>query len=43
MLQLNLLHICGSFFKETHMYKPFMSRISNSEKYIIFKKFKYDY
>ena len=24
------------------MYKPFMSRTSNSEKYIIFKKFKYD-
>lgn len=39
---IKLITLCGSFFKETHMYKPFMSRISNSEKYIIFKKFKYD-
>lgn len=39
---IKLITLCSSFFKETYMYKPFMSRTSNSEKYIIFKKFKYD-
>ena len=39
---IKLITLCSSFFKETYIYKPFMSRTSNSEKYIIFKKFKYD-
>lgn len=39
---IKMIYLCGSFFKETYMYKPFMSRTSNSEKYIVFKNFKYD-
>lgn len=39
---IKMIYLCGTFFNETYMYKPFMSLSSKSEKYIIFKKFKYE-
>jgi 23S rRNA U2552 (ribose-2'-O)-methylase RlmE/FtsJ len=36
-----MLYILGSFFKEMYIYKPYFSRNSNSEKYIVCKGFKY--
>ena len=36
-----MLYILGSFFKEMYIYKPYFSRDSNSEKYIVCKGFKY--
>jgi hypothetical protein len=39
---LKMIYILSSFYEEIYIYKPYFSRISNSEKYIICKKFKYD-
>lgn len=38
-----MLYILASFFKEMYIYKPFFSRNSNSERYIICKGFKYNF
>ena len=37
-----MLYILTSFYEENYIYKPYYSRESNSEKYIICKNFKYD-
>ena len=39
---LKMLYILTSFYEENYIYKPYYSRESNSEKYIICKNFKYD-
>ena len=39
---LKLLFIMSSFYSETYIYKPYYSRLSLSEKYVMFKHFKYD-
>lgn len=39
---IKLIYLLSSFYEETYIYKPFFSRPSNSEKYIICKGFKYD-
>lgn len=39
---IKLIYLLGSFYEETYIYKPFFSRESNSERYIICKGFKYD-
>lgn len=39
---LKLLYLLSSFYEETYLYKPYFSRPSNSEKYVICKGFKYD-
>jgi hypothetical protein len=41
---LKLIYILSSFYDETYIYKPFFSKTTNSEKYIVckgFKKFKF--
>jgi len=42
MPTIKLLYILSSFYEETYIYKPYYSRPSESERYIICKKFKYD-
>jgi 23S rRNA U2552 (ribose-2'-O)-methylase RlmE/FtsJ len=37
---IKLIYILASFYEETYLYKPFFSRATNSEKYIICKGFK---
>ena len=39
---LKIIYLLCSFYEENYIYKPYFSRISNSEKYIICKKFKYN-
>jgi 23S rRNA U2552 (ribose-2'-O)-methylase RlmE/FtsJ len=39
---IKLIYLLSAFYEETYVYKPFFSRTSNSEKYIICKTFKYD-
>lgn len=39
---LKMLYILTSFYENSFIYKPFFSRSSNSEKYIICKNFKFD-
>jgi 23S rRNA U2552 (ribose-2'-O)-methylase RlmE/FtsJ len=39
---IKLLYILGSFYEEIYIYKPFFSRSTNSEKYVICKGFKYE-
>jgi len=39
---IKLIYLLSSFYEETYIYKPFFSRTSNSEKYIVCKGFKYD-
>lgn len=39
---IKLVYLLSSFYDETYIHKPFFSRQSNSEKYLICKKFKYD-
>ena len=41
-LALKLIYITTSFYEKSYIYKPFTSRPSNSEKYLICKGFKYD-
>ena len=42
IVSLKMIYLISSFYDECYVYKPFYSRTSNSEKYVIFKKFKYD-
>ena len=42
MVTIKILYLLTSFYEESYVYKPFFSRSSNSEKYIICKNFKYD-
>jgi len=39
---IKMIYLLSSFYEESFIYKPFFSRASNSEKYIICKGFKYD-
>jgi hypothetical protein len=39
---IKFVYILSSFYDETYLYKPFLSRPSSSEKYIVCKNFKYD-
>jgi hypothetical protein len=39
---IKLIYLLSSFYEECYLYKPFFSRSTNSEKYIICKGFKYD-
>lgn len=39
---IKLIYLIASFYEETYIYKPFFSRNTNSEKYIICKGFKYN-
>ena len=39
---IKLIYLLSSFYEDTYIYKPFFSRTSNSEKYIVCKGFKYD-
>jgi 23S rRNA U2552 (ribose-2'-O)-methylase RlmE/FtsJ len=41
-LSLKMIYLVSSFYNKCYVYKPFYSRTSNSEKYVIFKDFKYD-
>ena len=40
---IKMIYILSSFYNETYIYKPFFSRPSESERYIICKGFKYDH
>lgn len=42
MVTIKLLYLISSFYEECYIYKPYFSRGSNSEKYLICKGFKYD-
>jgi 23S rRNA U2552 (ribose-2'-O)-methylase RlmE/FtsJ len=42
MVSLKMIYLLSSFYDECYVYKPYFSRESNSEKYIICKGFKYD-
>jgi hypothetical protein len=39
---IKMIYLLSSFYKETYIYKPYTSRQSNSEKYVICKGFHYD-
>lgn len=39
---IKMIYLLSSFYKETYVYKPFTSRQSNSEKYIVCKGFIFD-
>ena len=39
---IKMIYLLSSFYEEVYMYKPFFSRDTNSEKYIVCTKFKYD-
>ncbi len=39
---IKMIYLLSSFYEETYIYKPFFSRQSESEKYIVCKGFKYD-
>jgi 23S rRNA U2552 (ribose-2'-O)-methylase RlmE/FtsJ len=41
-LTLKMLYIVSSFYEESYISKPYTSRPSNSEKYLVCKGFKYD-
>ena len=43
MPTIKLLYILSSFYEETYIYKPLFSRPIDSERYLICKKFKYDW
>lgn len=42
MITVKLIYLLSSFYEECYIYKPYFSRGSNSEKYIICKNFKFD-
>ena len=42
IMSIKLVYLLSSFYEETFIHKPFYSRISSSEKYIICKNFKYN-
>jgi 23S rRNA U2552 (ribose-2'-O)-methylase RlmE/FtsJ len=39
---IKLIYILSSFYEETYLYKPYLSRPSTSEKYVVCKGFKFD-
>jgi 23S rRNA U2552 (ribose-2'-O)-methylase RlmE/FtsJ len=39
---IKIIYLLSSFYETTYIYKPFFSRASNSEKYVVCKGFKYD-
>lgn len=39
---IKMIMIASSFYKEAYIFKPFYSRSSNSERYLVVKGFKYD-
>ncbi len=39
---IKMIAIASSFYEEAYIFKPFFSRTSNSERYLILKGFKYD-
>ena len=39
---IKMIYLLSSFYEKTYIYKPFYSRTSDSEKYVICKGFKYD-
>ncbi len=39
---IKMIYLLSSFYEKVYIYKPYFSRASNSEKYIICKGFKYD-
>jgi len=39
---IKMIYLLSSFYESTYIYKPYFSRASNSEKYVICKGFKYD-
>jgi 23S rRNA U2552 (ribose-2'-O)-methylase RlmE/FtsJ len=39
---IKLLYLLASFYEDTYIYKPYFSRSTSSEKYIVCRKFKYD-
>ena len=39
---IKMIYLLTSFYEEVYLYKPFFSRNTNSEKYIVCRKFKYD-
>jgi 23S rRNA U2552 (ribose-2'-O)-methylase RlmE/FtsJ len=39
---LKLIYLMSDFYSETYIYKPFYSRVSDTEKYLVCKNFKYD-
>lgn len=41
-ITIKLIYLLSSFYEECYLYKPFFSRATNSEKYIICKGFKYN-
>ncbi len=41
-ITIKLIYLLASFYEECYIYKPFFSRATNSEKYIICKGFKHD-
>jgi len=41
-VSLKIIYLLSSFYNKCYIYKPFYSRESNSEKYVVFKDFKYD-
>ena len=41
-ITIKLIYLLSSYYEECYIYKPFFSRATNSEKYIICKGFKYD-
>ena len=40
LLSIQLIYLTGSYYESFEIFKPKTSRMANSEKYIIFKKFK---
>jgi len=41
-ITIKMIAIVSSFYKDAYIYKPFFSRSSNSERYLVLKGFKYD-
>ena len=39
---IKIIYLLSCFYDEVYIYKPYFSRVTSSEKYIICKKFKYD-
>ena len=41
-VSIKMMYLLTVFYEEVYLYKPFFSRNTNSEKYIVCRKFKYD-
>ena len=42
MLTVKIIYLISQFYEECYIYKPYLSRDSNSEKYLICKNFKFE-